>query len=163
MREERSYVIVVACFAAGLYLAVLVAAFGVISLATDTEVIPDPAAGPLVGPIMVAVAVGVFLVLLILTGIRVPGEQQRIAPLNALGAGLACYLAYCLSGGVAGALATGDALRFALFAVSRFASLYAIAVAVVAFLIMLLYQLVLVGRFRQRGRPRWPWERPDDE
>ncbi|MGH1525688.1 DUF6121 family protein [Leifsonia sp. L25] len=98
MREERSYAIVVACFAAGLYLAVLVAVFGLISLGTDTEVIPDPSAGPLVGPVMTGVAVAVLLVLLILTGIRVPGDQQRIAPLSALGAGVACYLAYCLAG-----------------------------------------------------------------
>ncbi|MEY9851707.1 hypothetical protein ABH923_001385 [Leifsonia sp. EB41] len=163
MREERSYAIVVACFAAGLYLAVLVAAFGLISLGTDTEVIPDPSAGPLVGPIMTGVAVAVLLVLLILTGIRVPGDQQRIAPLNALGAGVACYLAYCLTGGVAGALATGDVLHFVLFAAGQLGSLYAIATGAAAVLIMLLYQLVLVGRFRQRGRPRWPWERPDDE
>lgn len=163
MREERAYAIVVACFAAGLYLAVLVAAFGLISLGTDTEVIPDRSAGPLVGPIMAGVAVAVLLVLLIRTGIRVPGEQQRIAPLTALGAGLACYLAYCLTGGVAGALATGDLLHFALFAAGQLASLYAIAVGVAAVVVMLLYQLVLVGRFRQRGRPRWPWEQPDDE
>jgi hypothetical protein len=163
MREERAYAIVVACFAAGLYLAVLVAAFGLISLGTDTEVIPDRSAGPLVGPIMAGVAVAVLLVLLIRTGIRVPGEQQRIAPLNALGAGLVCYLAYCLTGGVAGALATGDLLHFALFAAGQLASLYAIAVGVAAVVVMLLYQLVLVGRFRQRGRPRWPWERPEDE
>jgi hypothetical protein len=163
MREERAYAIVVACFAAGLYLAVLVAAFGLISLGTDTEVIPDRSAGPLVGPIMAGVAVAVLLVLLIRTGIRVPGEQQRIAPLNALGAGLACYLAYCLTGGVAGALATGDLLHFALFAAGQLASPYAIAVGVAAVVVMLLYQLVLVGRFRQRGRPRWPWERPEDE
>jgi len=163
MREERAYAIVVACFAAGLYLAVLVAAFGLISLGTDTEVIPDRSAGPLVGPIMAGVAVAVLLVLLIRTGIRVPGEQQRIAPLTALGAGLACYLAYCLTGGVAGALATGDLLHFALFAAGQLASLYAIAVGVAAVVVMLLYQLVLVGRFRQRGRPRWPWERPEDE
>jgi len=163
MREERAYAIVVACFAAGLYLAVLVAAFGLISLGTDTEVIPDRSAGPLVGPIMTGVAVAVLLVLLIRTGIRVPGEQQRIAPLTALGAGLACYLAYCLTGGVAGALATGDLLHFALFAAGQLASLYAIAVGVAAVVVMLLYQLVLVGRFRQRGRPRWPWEQPDDE
>ena len=163
MREERAYAIVVACFAAGLYLAVLVAAFGLISLGTDTEVIPDRSAGPLVGPIMAGVAVAVLLVLLIRTGTRVPGDQQRIAPLNALGAGLACYLAYCLTGGVAGALATGDLLHFALFAAGQLASLYAIAVGVAAVVVMLLYQLVLVGRFRQRGRPRWPWEQPDDE
>jgi len=163
MREERAYAIVVACFAAGLYLAVLVAAFGLISLGTDTEVIPDRSAGPLVGPIMAGVAVAVLLVLLIRTGIRVPGDQQRIAPLTALGAGLACYLAYCLTGGVAGALATGDLLHFALFAAGQLASLYAIAVGVAAVVVMLLYQLVLVGRFRQRGRPRWPWERPEDE
>ncbi|GAA4142959.1 DUF6121 family protein [Leifsonia shinshuensis] len=163
MREERAYAVIVACFAAGLYLAVLVAAFGLLSLATDTEVIADPSAGPLVGPVMTGAAVAVLLALLIVTGTRVPGDQQRIAPLTALGAGIACYLAYCVAGGVAGAFATGDVLHFVLFAAGQLGSLYAITTGLAAFLITLLYQLVLVGRFRQRGRPRWPWERPDDE
>lgn len=162
MRDDRAYATVVACFAAGLYLALLVAAFGLISLATDTEVIADPAAGPLVGPIMTGAAVAVLLVLLIVIGTRVPGDQQRIAPLTAIGSGIACYLAYCLAGGVAGALVAGDVLHFVLFAVGQLGSVYAIAVGVAAFLVTLLYQLVLVGRFRQRGRPRWPWEGDDE-
>lgn len=163
MREERAYATVVACFADFLYLALLVAAFGLISLGTNTEVISDPSAGPLVGPIMTGAAVAVLLVLLIVTGTRVPADQQRIAPLAALGSGVVCYLAFCLAGGVAGALATGDALHFALFAVGQLGSAYAITVGAAAFLVTLLYQLVLVGRFRQRGRPRWPWEHPEDE
>lgn len=163
MRDERAYAIVVACFAAGLYLALLVAAFGLISLATDTEVIADPAAGPLVGPIMTGAAVAILLVLLVVTGTRVPGDQQRIAPLTAIGAGVACYLAYCVAGGVAGAFVAGDVLHFVLFALGQLGSVYAITVGAAAFLVTLLYQLVLVGRFRQRGRPRWPWERDDEE
>lgn len=162
MRDERAYATVVACFAAFLYLAVLVASFGLISLATNTEVVADPAAGPLVGPIMTGAAVVVLLVILIVTGTRVPGDQQRIAPLTAIGCGVACYLAYCLAGGVAGAFVAGDVLHFALFAVGQLGSAYAITVGLVAFLVTLLYQLVLVGRFRQRGRPRWPWEHDDE-
>lgn len=163
MREERAYATVVACFAAGLYLALLVAAFGLISLGTNTEVISDPSAGPLVGPVMTGAAVAVLLVLLILSGTRVPGDQQRIAPLAALGDGVACSLAFCLAGGVAGALATGDLLHFVLFAIGQLGSAYAITVGAAAVVVTLLYQLVLVGRFRQRGRPRWPWERDDEE
>lgn len=164
MRDERAYATVVACFAAGLYLAVLVAAFGLISLATDSDVIADASAGPLVGPAMTGAAVAVLLLLLIAIGTRVPGERQRIAPLAALGVGAACYAAYAAMGGIAQAATDPvHALDAFLFSLAQLGSGYAITAGVAAFVTTLLYQLVLVGRFRQRGRPRWPWESDDDE
>lgn len=164
MRDERAYATVVACFAAGLYLALLVAAFGLISLATDTDVIADPAAGPLVGPVMTGAAVLVLLVALIVRGRATPPEQQRVSPGTALGIGLACYLAYVIAGGIAGvATDPSQPLGSVLFAAGQFGSVYAIVAGVLAFVVALLFQLVLVGRFRQRGRPRWPWEQDEDE
>ena len=162
MRDDRAYAAIVAVFAAFLYLAFVVATFGLISLATDTEVIRDPSAGPLVGPVMTGAAVLAFFAFLLGIGTRVPGDQQRIAPGIALGVGLACYLVFAVAGGVAGA--AGDPsklLHFVLFAAQQLASWYAISVGIAAALVTLLYQLVLVGRFQQRGRPRWPWERDD--
>jgi hypothetical protein len=164
MRDERAYATVVALFAAGLYLALIVAGFGLLSLATDTEVIADPAVGALVGPVMAGSAVVALLLALISIGTRVPGEQQRVAPAAALLVGVVCYLVYVVAGAVAGIAADpADALRSVLFAAGQFGSWYAALVGVAAFLVTLLYQLVLVGRFRQRGRPRWPWESDDDE
>ena len=53
MRDERVYATVVAFFATGLYLALVVAAFGLVSLATDSDVVADPDVGPDGGPVLV--------------------------------------------------------------------------------------------------------------
>ena len=164
MRDERAYATVVACFAAGLYLAVLVAAFGLISLATNTEVIADPSVGPLVGPAMVGAAVVMLLIFLIVLGRRVPADKQRVAPGVAFSVAVACYAVYIGIGGVVGA--AGDPsqpFHYFLFAFDQQLSWYSLTLAVAAFAVTLLYPLVLVGRFRQRGRPRWPWEHDDEE
>jgi hypothetical protein len=164
MRDERAYASVVALFAAGLDLALIVAGFGLLSLATNTEVVADPAVGTLVGPVMTGAAVVALLLALIGIGTRVPAERQRVAPGTALLVGLVCYLVFVVAGAVAGI--AGDpsqSLRALLFAAGQFGSWYAVLVGVVSFVVTLLYQLVLVGRFSQRGRPRWPWEGDDDE
>lgn len=164
MRDERAYATVVAFFAAALYAALLVAAFGLIALATDSEPVDDPAAGPLLGPIMAVAATLMLLVFLIVLGTRVPGDRQRVAPGVAFGVGIACYAVYIAAGGVVGAFAhPGDPFHYVLFALSQLLRWPAITVGLAAFAVTLLYQLVLVGRFRQRGRPRWPWERDEDE
>ncbi|WP_431245473.1 DUF6121 family protein [Leifsonia xyli] len=164
MRDERAYATVVAFFAAALYAALLVAAFGLIALATDSEPIDDPAAGPLLGPIMVVAATLMLLVFLIVIGTRVPADRQRVSPGVALGVAVACYAVYIAAGGVVGAIAhPGDPFHYVLFALGQLLRWPAITVAIGAFVVTLLYQLVLVGRFRQRGRPLWPWEHDDGE
>jgi hypothetical protein len=163
MRDDRAYAAVVAVFAAFLYLAIVIAAFGLISLATNTDVIDDPDAGPLVGPSMIGSATVLVLVFLISMGIREQADKQRISPLAALTVGVAAYFVYAAAGGIAGG--AGDPsqpFHYVLFALGQLGSLYAIVAGVAAFVVTLLYQLVLVGRFRDRGRPRWPWESDDD-
>ena len=39
---------------------------------------------------------------------------------------------------------------------------FAIVVGVVAFVIAMLFMLVLASRVADRGRPKWPWERDDE-
>jgi hypothetical protein len=71
---------------------------------------------------------------------------------------------YAAAGGIAGG--AGDPsqpFHYVVFALGQLGSLYAIVAGIAAFVVTLLYQLVLVGRFRDRGRPRWPWESDDDE
>lgn len=160
MRDDRTYATVIAFFAAGLYAALVIAAFGLISLATDTDVVPDPGIGPIVGPVMVVAATLMLLVFLIALGTRVPAERQRVSPGAAFGVGVACYAVFIAAGGIAGSLGDpGDPLNYFLFAFAQLGRWPAITAGVAAFAVTLLYQLVLVGRFRQRGRPRWPWER----
>ena len=164
MREERAYAAIVAAFAAFLYLAIVVAAFGLISLATNTEVIADPSVGPIVGPVMTGAATLTVFAFLLSLGLRVPADKQRVMPGVALGVGFGAYFVFAAAGGIAGA--AGDPsqpFHYFLFTFAQLGSWYAITAGIAAFLVTLLYQLVLVGRFRQRGRPRWPWENPDDE
>jgi hypothetical protein len=162
MRDERAYATVVACFAAGLYLALIVAGFGLLSLATNTDVIADAEVGPLVGPVMVGAAVAMLLIFLIALGTRVPGEKQRVSPGAALAVGVACYAVYAAAGAIAGAAGNpADPFHYVVFALGQLGSLYAVLVGAAAFVVTLLYQLVLVGRFRQRGRPKWPWEKDE--
>ncbi|MFF1634497.1 DUF6121 family protein [Leifsonia sp. NPDC058248] len=164
MRDDRAYAAAVAAFATFLYLAIVVAAFGLISLATNTEVIADPSVGTLVGPIMTGAATLTVFACLLSTGMRVPADQQRIRPLLALAVGLAAYFVFAAAGGIAGAIgAPAQPLHYFLFFFAQLGSWSSFTVGIAAVFVTLLYQLVLVGRFRQRGRPRWPWERDDEE
>ncbi|MFF1572836.1 DUF6121 family protein [Leifsonia sp. NPDC058292] len=164
MRDDRTYAAVVAVFAAFLYLAILVGAFGLISLTTNTEVIADPDVGPLVGPIMTGSATVLVLIFLIAIGTRVPAQNQKISPPAAIAVAVAAYLVFIAAGGIAGAAGDpANPFHYFIFAFGQLGSVYAITAGIAAFVVTLLYQLVLVGRFRDRGRPRWPWESPDDE
>lgn len=162
--QDRVCAAVVACFGAALYLAVIVAAFGMLALFTGADVISDPSIGAFVGPIMTASAVAALLVFLLVLGSRYDGRTQRLSLLSALGSGVLCFFVYICAGAVAGGLGDPhDALRYVLFAVERIGNVYAISVGVLAIIVTFLYQLVLLGRFRERGRPRWPWERDEDD
>ncbi|MEO6826778.1 MAG: DUF6121 family protein [Microbacteriaceae bacterium] len=158
MAEYRKYAIIVAVFAAVLYAAGLIAGLGLISLYTDTDVIREADAGPLIGPMMTIVAVVGTALLLVAIGITVPPDRVRINPAWALGIGLVIYLVYMASGGILYAAGAGRPLGFIEFIEQRLLSPYSLVAGALAFAITIVYQLVLVGRFRERGRPRWPWE-----
>lgn len=162
MRDDRTYATVVACFAAMLYLAILVAAYGLISLAFDVDVIDVADAGPLVGPVMTGCATLAVLIALIVRGRSVPADEQRIAPVSALLVGLLAYAVFVLGGGVAYAIGGSDPLGFLTFSFHMLGSWFAIVTGIAAMVVAFVYQLVLVGRFRQKGRPRWPWEHDDE-
>lgn len=162
MPEERRYAATVAAFATALYVAGVVAAFGLISLYTNRDVIDEPDAGPLLGPLMTAAATAALLGFLLWVGLRVPGDQQRVTPLLGLGIGVAVYLAFVFVGSVVYSLGSHQQSPFLTFWFHMAGSWFSISTGVFAFLVTLAYQLVLVGRFRQRGRPRWPWEHDDE-
>ncbi len=158
MREDRRYATVVAVFAAALYLACLVAAFGLISLYGNIDVIDESDAGPLVGPIMCGVSTLVIFWILAASGRRLSADRQRISAGAAVLTGLGVYAVFIVSGAVVYAYGSDVALHFLTFAFHMAGSAFSIAAGVLAFAVTLAYQLVLVGRFRQRGRPEWPWE-----
>jgi hypothetical protein len=159
----RKYAATVAVFAAGLYLAVVIAAFGVISLLAGVEVVADPRAGELAGPVATAAATAFVIGCLLLIALRVPASRQRVAPLTALGIGVGAYAAWALFAALAVLLGRGDAVGALILFARLLAGPFAIAVGIAAAIVALLYMLVLASRIGERGRPRWPWERDDDE
>lgn len=157
----RKYAATVAVFAAVLFAALIIALFGVISLLADVPVIGDPHAGELVGPIAVAAATLLLFGCLLAIALRIPEDRQRIAPLTAFGIGVGAYLAYSFLGAIAYFFGR-DALGALIFLGGVLTGPFAITVGIVAFVVTLLFMLVLASRVADRGRPKWPWEKDED-
>jgi ABC-type sugar transport system permease subunit len=182
--EPNRYPIVLAVFAAITFFALVVCAFGFISLFTNLEVIDEPDAGPLVGPSMVAFALATVLISLLrraasLRARPTPGAPPPPSPSNpspavprpdasdpsrvpvgwAVLTGLATYLVYALSGAVLYAATTGSILAGVIFARDTFLGPFALAVAVAAFVVALVFAILVIVGGEHPRRPLWPWER----
>jgi len=158
----RRYAAAVAAFATALFVALVIAVFGVVSLLTGEQVIGDPHAGELVGPVAVTAATLLVLGCLLLRALRIPEPRQRVAPLTALAIGVGAYFAYALVGAIA-YLMGADPVGALTFFGGLLIGPYAPAVGAIAFVIALLYMLVLASRVADHGRPLWPWEKDDDD
>lgn len=159
----RKYAATVAVFATGLFLALVIAVFGVVALLADIEVIGNPHAGELAGPVATAAATAMVLGCLLAIALRVPEDRQRIAPLTALAIGVGAYLAWALFAAIAYFLGRGDPVGALIFFGGLVTGPFAPAAGIIAAVIALLFMLVLASRVADRGRPRWPWEEDDDE
>jgi hypothetical protein len=158
----RKYAATVAVFASGLFLALLIAVFGVISLLGGIEVIADPRAGELAGPLATAAATLLVVGCLLLIALRIPESRQRVAPLASLGIGVGAYLAWSLFAAIAFLFGRGDPVGALLFFGDLLTGPFAIATGIIAFVIALLFTVVLASRVGDRGRPRWPWEKDEE-
>lgn len=159
MRDYQKYAITVAVFAAVLYAALLVASFGLISLATNVEVISNPDVGTLVGPVMTGAAVVVVLVMMILLGVRTPPERQQIVVGYAVGTGFVAIAAFIVTGAVLHAGGEGVLFDLLSFPSEIVRGPFVWTAGILAFLITVVYSWLLAARFTERGRPLWPWER----
>lgn len=157
--DPRRTAWIVASFAAALDLALVVCAYGFVSLLGGVEVIADPAAGRFVAP----AAVGASVVALLLTLARTLRRPDRMSPSvvfsavwSWLAAVVVAFIGYALVSSSNTLLA---ALLFGLgFGIGWFGLLIPALAALSASL------AVLVARGRDAGmeRPRWPWERDDE-
>lgn len=159
MRDYQKYATIVAVFATVLYAALLVAAFGMISLVTNLDVIADRSAGPLVGPTMAGVATVILLIMLLILGVNTPPDKQRVVVGFAVATGIAAYGLFIATGAILVAAGNGDPFAVLLFAGSMLASPFALAVGVLAFVVALTYSILLASHYGEHGRPLWPWER----
>lgn len=158
MQQRSRDAWVVAGFAAALDLALVVCAFGFVSLLLDVEVVGDPAVGVLVAPLAVGASVAALLVTL---GVRLRRPERMAA--TVLIAAVAAWSALVVVAVAARLFSSTDAafesLRFGLvFGAGWFGLLVPACAAFAASL------AVLVARGRQGGmdRPRWPWERDEE-
>jgi hypothetical protein len=148
----------VAGFATALHVALVVAAFGMLSLLADAEPIADPAAGRLVGPITVGVSA---LALLLVLGSSL-GRGMRPWSL----AGIALLLTWAagvVGAALAYAVATGTVLAAVLFALSFMTVGFGVIIAIAGALVALLAAVTVRAQEGGAERPRWPWERDDEE
>ena len=158
MDASRRSAWVVAGFAAALDLALVVCAWGFISLLTDAEVISSAAAGRLVGPAAVA-ASGAALLLHLARALRDP---SRIAATTLLAA-LWTWLAFVVVAAIGYAVATGGIITSLVFALGLGIGWFGLLVPALAALVASLAVITARGMAGGVERPRWPWERDDEE
>jgi hypothetical protein len=150
---------IVAGFAAALDLALVVCAFGLVSLVTDAEVVGDPSVGVLVGPLSIGASVAAVLVVL---GFRLRRPERMAGTVVVTTvAAWAALVAVAIVGhalSTTGSVTASVAFGF-VFGIGWFGVLVPVIAAVVASF------AVLVARGRAAGmdRPRWPWERDGAE
>ncbi|MBT2498646.1 hypothetical protein J7E25_06020 [Agromyces sp. ISL-38] len=158
MEESRRRAWVVAAFAAALYLALVVCAYGFGSLLTDAEVIPSGAAGPFVGPAAVGASVAALL-LSLARGLRTPSAMLTTVLLAALWT----WLSAVVVATIGYAIVTGTVLASLIFGLGFGVSLFGLLIPACAALVALLAFLVAQAQSGGARRPRWPWERDEEE
>ncbi len=148
-------------FSVVLYVALIVAAFGVLSLLLNRDVIDQADAGALLGPLMITIAVLALVWVLLSSVLRSPERLTHVPPLPIFVAGIAAYVSYCVFGGVIYSLSVGELFRLVVFIGGEMTSPFAIAIAVTGWLIGFLFFVVLLAKPDGAGAPAWPWEKND--
>lgn len=164
-RDPRLTALALTAFAVALYLALIVASFGVISLVTDTDVIDEPDSSLLLGPTMSGTAVIIVALRLVAVAARLVSEREqgdlvvRVPLVGGILTGLAALAAYCVVGGMFQALAVGDVDLVLSVALHELLRPYSLAVGVLAFVMHVLFAIVLAAGGPEPKRPLWPWEK----
>lgn len=147
-----------AAFAAALDLALVVCTYGFVSLFTGAEPVADGEAGPLVGPVSVAASVTALL-LHLARALRTPGRVLGSVLLAALWTWLAAVVAAI----VAFAIVTGGVTPSVFFGLGFGIGPFGLLIPASAALVAWLAHLVAGAQQGGADRPRWPWERDDEE
>lgn len=158
--DFHRYAATLAAFATALYLALLIAALGVLSLLLERDVISDPDAGAFAGPVACAVATAVVFTGLLVRALRVPEHRHDIATGVALLLAVCSWIGYAVGGGIV--VGITDPYGFLPFVIEQLIGPFAAAAGIISLAVVLLDMIVLASRQEQRGRPRWPWEKHDE-
>nr|WP_301182488.1 DUF6121 family protein [Subtercola boreus] len=133
-------------FAAVAFVALIVGAFGFITLFTDTEVIQEPDAGTALGPLMVLAATVLLAVLLFASARSRGGIVLRMPVLRSLVIAVSVYLAFVFSGGLLYGLGAGSLISVLIFAAAHAVDPFALALLPITLAVALSYFGVLVAR-----------------
>ena len=158
---QRRYEAAVAVFAVALFVALCIAASGLISLFAGQDVLAQSDASILLVPGMFVVAAAALYLGLLSTA----GRTGAALVLSAVGVGVGCYLFFLVSGATLYSLGSGQPLRGILFFGANALRPFSIALAVIAAAVTVAYLALVSARGRRLdGRPpRWPWEQQDDD
>ncbi len=148
---------VLAALTSGAWVAVVIAAWGLLSLLLDADVIREPDAGPFLGPAMVAVAAVALLFLLL----RIVRTDERPA-VAFFGTAAAVFLVLLIVGGMGYTLIRGELFWLLAFPLEYAPSPFIVVAALLAGAAALIARSIGRAEKSGRGRPRWPWENPDD-
>lgn len=176
-REYQRYALVLAFFALGLYVALVVASLGMLSLFLNREVVAQTDAGPLVGPAMVG-ASALALLLCMWAGVgSARGAMRTVPVVFAVLAALLSYLFYGIGGGLFYGFGIGaevavpgevtissgapgsEPVTGLIFWGEQLSSPFAFAAGAWAGVVAIVYFLLLIWRAHGGQRPRWPWEK----
>ncbi|WP_022893891.1 DUF6121 family protein [Agromyces subbeticus] len=158
--DPRRTAWIVAAFAAALDAALVVCAYGFVSLLAGIEVIADPEAGRFVAPAAVGASVIAVLLTLART-LRRPERMLRSVVLSMVWSWLAAVVVAVI--GYALASTANTLLAALLFGLGFGIGWFGLLIPALAALTASLAVLVARGRDAGMVRPRWPWERPDEE
>ncbi len=144
-----SRALLVAVMVAVLYGAVLLAVDGILSLLLDRDVVSEPDAGPLVGPVMAVVALAIVFVS-ILGGLRPASGPLAVPVARAVVTATLVYLLGPLAGAIVYVMGQAQLLTGVLFFARYLASPFVIASALLALVAVLLLPLIAAARSRAR-------------
>lgn len=148
----RGYVGALILAAAIVAAALLIAAWGTLSLLLDRDPVSSPEVSRLVGPALVFLALGMLAGSLWLQSLILLRGQRGPAWGHIIGTAGAAYLLWSGGGFLAGMTLEETIL-----------SPFGAAIPVIWLVVGLLYWAVLMRRvYTDRPPPRWPWERDED-
>jgi hypothetical protein len=160
MDRRRAQQLARAVFATALYVALVVAGWGFVSLLSDTDVVADRSVGPIVVPVSEGIsALAVLLLLAVPSAPTIETAGVGGTVVRALVVGLVAVAAFLVTGGVLIVFATGRFVEFLLFLAAQAPTFFALVIVAAGTIAALGFALL---RTREHP-PRWPWERDDDD
>lgn len=163
-RDPRLIALAQTAFTVALYLALVIACFGILSLLTDTDVI-DLDASLLLGPSMIATSVVVVALRIVNAAVRLVQERERgdlalrVPLLGGLLTGTLALLGYVVVGGMLQAVGLHDPDVLVSFALHELLRPYSLALGVLAMLVHIAFVVMIALGGDEPKRPLWPWEK----